>query len=76
MALAAIGVGDRWACCWRASSTSRGPSCRRASRRARPVCYRLLANKYYVDEIYDALVVRPLVAGLGPRASTAASTPG
>ncbi len=24
--------------------------------------YRLLLNKYYVDEIYDALIVRPLVA--------------
>jgi NADH-quinone oxidoreductase subunit L len=23
--------------------------------------YRLLANKYYVDEIYDAIIVRPLV---------------
>jgi NADH-quinone oxidoreductase subunit L len=24
--------------------------------------YRLVANKYYVDEIYDALLVRPLIA--------------
>ncbi len=27
-----------------------------------PALYRLLANKYYVDEIYDALIVKPLAA--------------
>jgi NADH-quinone oxidoreductase subunit L len=27
-----------------------------------PAGYRLLTNKYYVDEIYDALIVRPLAA--------------
>jgi NADH-quinone oxidoreductase subunit L len=28
-----------------------------------PFAYRLLVNKYYVDEAYDAVVVRPLVRG-------------
>ena len=27
--------------------------------------YRLLKDKYFVDEIYDALIVRPLVRALG-----------
>ncbi len=27
-----------------------------------PTVYRLLTNKYYVDEIYDALIVKPLAA--------------
>jgi len=27
-----------------------------------PFVHRLLENKYYVDEIYDALIVRPLAA--------------
>ena len=38
----------------RAASTSRGPSCPRGSRRALAALYALLANKYYVDELYDA----------------------
>jgi NADH-quinone oxidoreductase subunit L len=33
----------------------------RAAESAAPL-YRLLLNKYYVDEIYDAVIVRPLVA--------------
>jgi len=33
----------------------------RVARSAAPV-YTLLLNKYYVDEIYDALVVRPIKA--------------
>ena len=38
------------------------PSCPRGSpARARAACYALLANKYYVDELYDAVIVRPLV---------------
>jgi NADH-quinone oxidoreductase subunit L len=28
---------------------------------AMPTCYRLLANKYYVDEIYGILIVKPLL---------------
>ena len=28
-----------------------------------PGAYKLLANKYYVDEIYSALIVKPLLAG-------------
>jgi len=30
-----------------------------------PALYRLLAGKYYVDEAYDAVVVRPLLRGSG-----------
>jgi NADH-quinone oxidoreductase subunit L len=30
---------------------------------AMPGAYKLLANKYYVDEIYGAVIVRPLLAG-------------
>jgi NADH-quinone oxidoreductase subunit L len=29
---------------------------------ALPACYKLLANKYYVDEFYGAVVVKPLLA--------------
>jgi NADH-quinone oxidoreductase subunit L len=28
-----------------------------------PTVYRLLLNKYYVDEIYDALIVQPIKRG-------------
>jgi NADH-quinone oxidoreductase subunit L len=30
-----------------------------------PGTYRLLLGKYYIDEVYDAAVVRPLLGGAG-----------
>jgi NADH-quinone oxidoreductase subunit L len=41
---------------------SRGPEAERSWAERFPGLYRLLAHKYYVDEIYDALIVRPLAA--------------
>jgi NADH-quinone oxidoreductase subunit L len=38
------------------------PALPAAIRRALGPLYRLVEHKYYVDEIYDALIVRPLVA--------------
>ena len=34
--------------------------CRHGRARRFPACYRLLLNKYYVDEIYDAAIVQPI----------------
>ncbi|MBI3872456.1 MAG: NADH-quinone oxidoreductase subunit L [candidate division Zixibacteria bacterium] len=50
-------VGIAWAYRWYVRSPARAES--RKSRFA--VVYRLLVNKYWVDEIYDALIIRPLV---------------
>ena len=30
--------------------------------------HRLLLNKYYVDEVYDATIVQPIVGGVARRA--------
>ena len=51
-----------WASLLAPGSTSGGPSSpdRMATRGAG--AYRTLVNKYYVDELYDAAIVRPLVA--------------
>jgi NADH-quinone oxidoreductase subunit L len=40
----------------------RGPQADRAWAERFPGLYRLLAHKYYVDELYDAVIVRPLAA--------------
>ena len=46
---------------WRTSFTSRGRSCPRVCRRQLSALYSILTNKYYVDEIYDAILVLPIV---------------
>jgi len=43
----------------------RSPEIPAALARRFPGAYRLLVNKYYVDEAYEAVVVRPLVGGAG-----------
>ena len=35
------------------------PSSRRSSRREHPVLYQFLLNKWYFDELYDVIFVRP-----------------
>ena len=40
----------------------RGARPRPVSWRASPLPHRLLYNKYYVDELYDLLIVKPLYA--------------
>ena len=56
MAIARLGWADRLA-----ASTPRAPELpARIARGARGL-HALLANKYYVDELYDAVIVRPLV---------------
>jgi len=40
-----------------------GSAPERLSARPRGALYRLLLNKYYVDEVYDSLIVRPFTAG-------------
>ncbi len=44
---------------WRRYGGNRGTSADEAFARRSPSLQRLLANKYYVDEIYDRLVVKP-----------------
>ena len=39
-----------------------------------PGLHRLLLNKYYVDEIYDAAIVHPIQRGLDRRACGRGST--
>ena len=41
------------------SSISAGRTCRSSSRAQQPLLYRFLLNKWYFDEIYDFLFVRP-----------------
>ena len=41
---------------------------RRDGARASPAVHRLLLNKYYVDELYDAAIVQPIKRALGRRA--------
>ena len=66
-ALIARGDDSRlWpASAWPFSSTDVRPTLRRAWLAASRGLYRLLLGKYYVDEAYDAVVVRPLVRGAG-----------
>jgi NADH-quinone oxidoreductase subunit L len=45
---------------WRAYGDDRELAKERAWAQRFPAVYRLLVNKYYVDEIYDRLIVRPL----------------
>ena len=47
---------------WRVYSGEDGVANERAWAARFPTLHRVLANKYYVDEIYDALIVRPLAA--------------
>ncbi len=47
---------------WRLWGGSRGTASDEALARRQPRIYRLVENKYYVDEIYDRFVVRPLRA--------------
>ena len=47
---------------WRLWGRGRGTSADEGMARRSPRLYRLVENKYYVDEIYDRLVVRPLRA--------------
>ncbi|HYX26104.1 MAG TPA: NADH-quinone oxidoreductase subunit L, partial [Thermoanaerobaculia bacterium] len=47
---------------WRVYSGEDGVANERAWAARFPTVHRVLANKYYVDEIYDALIVRPLAA--------------
>jgi NADH-quinone oxidoreductase subunit L len=56
IAAAAGGLG----LAWRLWGGGRGTSADEAMARRAPGLYRLVENKYYVDEIYDRLVVRPL----------------
>ena len=48
---------------WRTYGGGNGLAKGRAWAERLPALHRVLANKYYVDEIYDALIVKPL-AGL------------
>ncbi|MFN7940668.1 MAG: NADH-quinone oxidoreductase subunit L [Thermoanaerobaculia bacterium] len=56
VALAGIGIARRL---W---GGERGTAADDAFAARRPVAQRLLANKYYVDELYDKVVVRPIAA--------------
>ena len=47
---------------WRLWGSGRGTAYDEALARRLPRLYRLVENKYFVDEIYDRLVVRPLRA--------------
>ena len=47
---------------WRLWGGNRGTAADEALARRAPRLYRLVENKYFVDEIYDRLVVRPLRA--------------
>ena len=55
IALAGIGLARAW-------YTKMPEVPKRVAQRS-PTLYRLLLNKYYVDEVYDATVVTPLVKG-------------
>jgi NADH-quinone oxidoreductase subunit L len=55
VALAGIGLARAW-------YTKMPEVPKRVAQRS-PTLYRLLLNKYYVDEVYDATVVTPLVKG-------------
>ncbi|MFL6192680.1 MAG: NADH-quinone oxidoreductase subunit L [Thermoanaerobaculia bacterium] len=58
IAIAALGIFVAWRTYGGDSGTAKG----RAWAGRMPFVHRLLANKYYVDEIYDILIVRPLAA--------------
>jgi NADH-quinone oxidoreductase subunit L len=60
MALAAIGIATAGLLLARFLYVSRPDLPVRIAAGAQGL-YRLLLNKYYVDELYDALIVRPLV---------------
>ncbi len=49
------------ACCWPGGSTSASPNCPKSLPTSLHGPYVLLYNKYYVDEIYNALFVAPLL---------------
>jgi NADH-quinone oxidoreductase subunit L len=55
IALAGIGLARAW-------YTKMPEVPKRVAQRI-PTLYRILLNKYYVDEVYDATVVTPLVKG-------------
>jgi NADH-quinone oxidoreductase subunit L len=63
-ALVAASIGAALAGLWLAWRTygARGTAADEAFATRRPALQRLLENKYYVDEIYDRLVVRPTAA--------------
>ncbi len=56
VAAAAAGI----ALAWRLYGSGRGPDGDRALAQRAPRLHGLLENKYYVDEVYDRLIVRPL----------------
>ncbi len=63
------------ACCWPSSSTSAAPTCPASSPRSQRPLYLFLLNKWYFDEIYDFVFVRPApngwAASCGSRATAA-----
>ena len=64
-------AGVRWLYVWRP-----GAAGAHRARRSAALSRCCVENKYYVDELYDALIVRPLVARLGQACSSASSTRG
>ena len=52
--LAIVGILAAWL------AYSKRPAIAEGVARALPTAYRVLNNKWYVDEIYDACIVRPL----------------
>ena len=62
IAVAILVAAAGWFAAWRAFGGSRGLDSERSWIARFTALHRLLANKWYVDEIYDRLIVRPLAA--------------
>ena len=59
VSLRAADHADRSASCWPSGCISAGRNCRAQLAAQQPSLYRFLLNKWYFDELYDRIFVRP-----------------